>query len=154
MRIALRLAFAAALLALSSTAASAQSSDHRIVPGQRIGSIRIGMLMDEVTAALGQPSKKYQDDGGAQYIYDSGGRLYVVFTGRIAPRVVGVTTESPSYVTDKGIRVGSSVFDAARAYGETFKDMEGISMRYDSLGMFFSVQGGKIIQVGVQKVSN
>jgi outer membrane protein assembly factor BamE (lipoprotein component of BamABCDE complex) len=71
MRTTLRLALAAALLALLSIAASAQSNDNLIVPGQRIGPTYIGMTLAQLYKALGKPNRTLNMGEDIYYYYDS-----------------------------------------------------------------------------------
>jgi hypothetical protein len=141
------------------------SSDNLIVPGQRIGPISLGMGMDQVAATLGQPDvarTDYYPNGGAAYNtswwYDSID-MKIYFTTGAAPSVSSVETRlytnrsgltmgntawsdltpgRTTFQTASGIRLGSSSFDATRAYG-AYTDRGGIIMTYDRLGIVFTV---------------
>jgi len=102
-------------------------SDHLIVPGDRIGPVRLGMGMDEVIAMLGQPDVIFELDDGTmdhrvypQWRYWSM-NLVVDFDMSTAPAVTAVSTQNWTdkpltiiYRTAGGVGLGSSFFDAKR----------------------------------------
>jgi hypothetical protein len=103
-----------------------EQSDHLIVPGQRIGPVRLGMGMDELAATLGQPDSIQKRSGA--WLYWSLD-LVVAFDSSAAPAVAGVTnttwTGDPPralFKTAEGIGIGSSSFDVKRTYGSPDED--------------------------------
>ncbi len=132
-------------------------SDHLIVPGQRIGPVRLGMGMDEVVAELGQPDfTETVDEGHPSWRYWSL-NLTVVFDRSSAPAVDWVETntwtDSPLltvFRTADGLHIGSSSFDVKRAYGSPEKDQHGYVMEYDSRKIDFQIENYAVtlIQVG------
>lgn len=148
--------------ALQQRQAAMEQSDHLIVPGQRIGPIRIGMGMDEVEAILGK------HDGGRGAMYGQGAlwtyvslNLQVGFDNSSAPSVTYITTstwpkEAVNFGTQRfaedypvatvfqlssGIGLGATSFEVKRAYGSGYKDPgnEGLMMDYDNMGLSFRV---------------
>ena len=141
------------------------ASDHLIVPGERIGPIRLGMGMDEVVAILGQPdngAKTYygQDDVKWHYLSIN---LVVYFSGGTAPTVESVQTTAGAksgrplelatstwadfapiniaFRTANGVELGSTSFDAARAYSSySYKDFGPSLMAFSDLGISFTVE--------------
>jgi len=137
------------------------TSDRLIVPGERIGPIRLGMGMDEVMATLGQPDwrtklapwEERAGIGPGWYFTDL--NMAIFFSGGTAPEVRTVQTLVETYRTVKfgvitwadckpvttvfhsenGIQLGTSSFNVRRMFGSySYKD-DGISMNYQSLGI-------------------
>jgi hypothetical protein len=139
----------------------ATTPDNKIIPGERIGAIRLGMGMDEVQSQLGKPSgwtTAGQGQGATWYYVDL--NLSISFSTGAAPYVRGVSTNvwarkpkttfgkmywkgmTPVKVvfqTANGIGLGSTSFDVSRAYSgnEHEDDSYGIGMSYKSLGLYF-----------------
>jgi hypothetical protein len=95
--------------------------DNLIVPGERLGPVRIGEFMEDVLKKLGKPDRIVRNDSAhyLDYYYDRLGITFGKFTSLadIAPQIQTVSTFSNRYETDKGIRVGSSGMDVVKAYG-------------------------------------
>jgi hypothetical protein len=130
-------------------------SDHHIVPGQRIGPIRLGMGMDEVLAELGQPDKIWTHrSGDTDWNYWSL-NLVVGFDNSSAPTVLWIEdrtwTGVPVHVvfrTAEGIGVGSSSFDVKRAYGSPDEGPARV-MQYTSRKTEFWIEDYKVFDVQV-----
>jgi hypothetical protein len=137
------LALTAALVALSA-AAPAQSDDHAIIPGERVGPVQLGMSADEVVGHWGRPEEIEPDkNGGTFYRYASRGIL-VVLSDDAKPEVSLIEVTDKSYVTDKGVRVGSASSEVASAHGKQ-DDERGDTdrthlMAYRNLGLVFRVE--------------
>jgi len=137
------------------------SSDHLIVPGERIGPIRLGMGMDEVAATLGRPNLASNPsiDHSVMWRYGSLD-MEIFFSGGAAPSVTGICTRLFSlktrtfgemtmegndpietvYRTTSGIALGASSFEVKRSYSSYgYEDHEGIMMTYKQLGISFMV---------------
>jgi hypothetical protein len=137
-------------------------SDLVIVPGRRIGPVRLGMGWDEVIATLGEPDFSYTNTGdrskiGTQMRYWSL-NLEVFFDTSATPtvnsiRVVAYPSKSMSFgsmtwadlepvktafKTSDGIGLGASSFDVARAYG-TYQADGMVDMNYKQRGLYFLV---------------
>src|ERR1700722_12967958 len=68
----------AAALAAFSTAVWAQSDDHKIIPGERVGPVQLGMSAEEVVGYWGRPQEIEPDkNGGTFYRYPSRGILVI-----------------------------------------------------------------------------
>ncbi|MDE3083876.1 MAG: hypothetical protein KGJ37_01485, partial [Verrucomicrobiota bacterium] len=142
------------------------ASDHLIVPGERIGPVRLGMGMDEVVATLGQPdyaiTLPYQG-GRQEWKYDSL-NLAIYFRAGSAPWVdtvetvawndTGKTLGNSTWVdvdpvitvfqTDNGIGLGASSFQVRRAYSSYgYQDTGGYGMNYTQLGVYFGLQSDR-----------
>jgi len=95
------------------------SPDRLIVEGQSIGNARIGAIESSITGLFGEPSKK-TSIGGSDYVEYEDPRILVVYeaTGKKDRRVREIYTHSPSYITGRGIRVGSPAGAVEKAYGK------------------------------------
>jgi hypothetical protein len=142
------------------------SSDHLIVPGERIGPIRLGMGMDEVAATLGQPDVAYKPFTGHDFVtwnYLSL-NLIVNFSEGAAPTVTSIKTTAWSrsgqalplasstwadfnpinavFQTANGVELGSTSFEAARAYSSYSYQQDSYSteMNFNKLGIQFVIE--------------
>src|SRR2546429_369562 len=81
-------------------------ADNLIVPGARIGSVRIGMSADELYQVMGTPSSTQSLDDGNYYIWSGLGdlKVFVYPNGRVD----SIITTDPVYVTREGVHVGDS----------------------------------------------
>jgi hypothetical protein len=137
-------------------------NDYLIVPGERVGSIALGMSVDDMLRILGRPSsisKNPPDHPVKTQIYYFG-RIFVVSISPIPEvEVLSISTTSKEYVTDKGIKVGSSGTDVVRAYGRDYFRYEGnaewfgevVTLLYQNLGINFviSARNNSVVSVGV-----
>jgi hypothetical protein len=92
-----------------------QNSDHLIVPGERVGPIKLGMTEQEVFNLLGPAKKHFFRFGTLIYSWEDGD-----FEINVSPdnhTVYVVKVFSPSYHTAEGVRVGSSEFDLVHLKG-------------------------------------
>jgi hypothetical protein len=133
----------AALLALSA-AARAQSDDRKIIPGERVGPVQLGMSADEMIGHWGRPEAIEPDkNGGTSYRYASRGIL-VVLSDDAKPEVSIIVVTNKSYATDKGVRVGSAASEVAHAHGKQDDEREETDrtrlMAYRNLGLVFRVE--------------
>ncbi len=144
---------------------------NRIVPGDGIGPVKLGMGMDEVQARLGEPDSADTGPEGnvAAWNYYSM-NLYVGFTASSTPSVNSVSTwvytkDSVSFGAqtwgdgypvqtvfqlDDGIKLGSTSFEVQRAFGEYTDSSGGIMMQYPN-GLSFRVTKGdhRVVQIEV-----
>ena len=137
------LAITAALVVLSA-AAMAQSDDRKIIPGERVGPVQLGMSAEEVVGQWGRPEEIEPDkNGGTSYRYAARGIL-VVLSDDAKPEVSLILVTDKSYATDKGVRVGSASSEVASAHGKQ-DDERGETdrtylMAYRNLGLVFRVE--------------
>jgi hypothetical protein len=96
----------AALLALAATGCSS-IDDNRIVPGERIGPVVIGMSAKDLLDTLGTPSASTKLPGRTLNEFDG----LAVVVGDADLRVISVGTSDFWYATDAGVRAGSSEFE-------------------------------------------
>jgi hypothetical protein len=102
-----------------------QSDYHIVASERRVGPIRLGMYMDEVATILGAPETvggNGRDDCvrciPVLWTYDKK-NFQVMFSKGPTPFVTGITVwDEVKWVTAEGIRIGMSVFDVARTYGQ------------------------------------
>jgi len=140
-------------------------TDHLIVPGQRVGPVRLGMGMDEVLATLGKPDWSYINPGDYTKIDTEMGYnsldLLIYFTTGAAPTVsvieVRANTKESMLVgeihwsdlmpvndvfkTNRGFGLGASSYDVSRAYGsyDSLPAAAGSNMLYKRIGLLFLV---------------
>lgn len=132
------------------------NSDRLIVPGQRIGPIRLGMYMNQVADILGQPDHSWNQYGNQVWQYNSL-NLSIVFNTAAAPSVYSVSTtafndtgksigqstwadENPVmtfFQTSNGVKLGSTSYDVMNNYGSYGLKDEQYVMRYNQLGITF-----------------
>ena|SRR2546423_3572220 len=110
--------------------ASAQAFDRLIVPGDRIGPVAMGKAVNEIVRQLGKPDKEWRskfrgpgyDADEVHYTYNRYGIWFTWEDKGLQPVVEtgwrGICVDSNRWVTTEGIRVGNSIQDVIRAYGE------------------------------------
>jgi hypothetical protein len=135
-------------------------SDHLILAGQRIGPVSLGMTIGETLGALGLAQSNCNrmvvngDDGGQSSCDFEQFGLSMTFFGQIGTALVtrkaiwiaveGKHAASRSYVTDRGIRIGSSDQEVLKAYGNAEKKETAFQeheMVYSSQGIIFTFGG-------------
>jgi hypothetical protein len=120
--------------------------DGLIVPGQRIGPVRLTMTVEQIVAAVGRPPKRdeFPSDGVVLYEWREEG-LWVsqtAATGRI--RVVSVFGTSDRYRTDRGVVLLAPRARIEAAYGTRHQvydyPADRITLiRYHDLGLQFGI---------------
>src|SRR5208283_5854307 len=126
------------------------SSSESIVvePGVAIGSVHSGMMIQQVIAELGRPdqtvvSASPEINGALEYTNIG---LSVIPGGGVV-RSVGVRPPFAGH-TKEGIGMGASRADVIKAYGEPTAakliQPDSEVLRYDSLGVRFQLQDGKV----------
>jgi hypothetical protein len=146
-RITLRLALAAALVVLSPVAASAQSNDNLIVPGQRVGQIQLGMPVAQVYAILGAPSRTDKLEEETHYVYSD---LNVVIKDS-TQRVDVVNETNSKYRTREGVGVGSQDIEVRAKMGNfsTVKQIPNGAVYCYRSGMILVTKNGIVDWIGV-----
>lgn len=96
-------------------------SDQLIVPGQRIGDIKLGMKMDEVIRILGDPDKDptNTEDGLLEYQFMKSHLLIIDVEPSSKNIKMLATGLVPSYKTSNGIQIGSTMEDVQKQMGAT-----------------------------------
>jgi hypothetical protein len=133
------------------------TSDHLIVPGERIGPIRLGMSTQEVLATLGPPDEKkdlIKADNGTvltvEWDYWSLNLPLWFDANTPTPYIEQASTlnwqgERPvvtMFQTREGLQIGRSAFDVKNAYGDPSSQVGAANyywgnMSYHKLGMQF-----------------
>lgn len=125
----------------------ARPDAYLIVSGERVGPVKLGMNITEVTSVLGTPkSTQGRPDGSVVYRWyelkgEGGVGLRATRTGEVYRIWVANNTR---YATKEGIRVGSSEAEIRVALGEPTKteenhDDKDMELSYDNLGIVFVI---------------
>src|SRR5262249_37330509 len=124
-------------------------SNRLIVPGERIGPIRLGMGMDEVRAVLGQPDETFSGEPDPEIVGDTWAPMWhyksisllIWFSGDAAPIATSIATVARSgegfkpkvyFRAAEGVQIGTSSYDVKRAYGTPLESGPDY-MRYEPL---------------------
>jgi hypothetical protein len=130
-----------------------------IIPGTGVGPIKLGMTMDEVKKALGQPDAR----PGRPLQYLSLG-LAVLPTSKdetvgaimMGDPEGGVLVERFKGVTPKGIGMKSTRQEIIAAYGQpenTKSSTGGLEeLQYDSGGTQYALRGGRVVHITLRRV--
>ena len=96
-------------------------SDQLIVPGQRIGEIKLGMKMDEVIRILGDPDKDptNTEDGLLEYQFMKSHLLIIDVEPKSKSIKMLATGLVSSYKTSNGIKIGSTMEEIQKQMGKT-----------------------------------
>src|SRR5438477_109349 len=147
-------AFALAALLLASCQDQEQNSSSTepqlIEPGVSVGKVRAGMTVDQVRAELGAP--QFTTANALEYtrlgfavMPGADGVVQVVMCGDVTGNN-GPLIKRFRARTKEGIGLGSSRDELIKAYGEPSTDQKFAgnreSIRYDSLGITFSLESG------------
>ena len=145
-----RLIAAAAFLTLGACASPPPSTnDNLIVPGERVGNVRIGMSLAELFNVKGAPGKTIPipNTEATSYNYDG-------LTVGADDRVYWIIAHDPRYRTGYGVATGSEQIFARGTYGEPKCVVtRGDETVYDYGNIYFEVDNasGKVKQVGIQQ---
>ncbi|MDR7417621.1 MAG: hypothetical protein QN178_01770 [Armatimonadota bacterium] len=138
--------------------------DGVIVPGQRVGSVRLKMSIHEIIATVGRPPKReeFPRDGIILYEWRTEG-LWVsqTITSR-AIRVVSVFGTSDRYRTNKGVSLMGTRANMEAAHGKGYRQYDYPAdritlIRYPNLGLQFGLVNqpsnptihNRIFQIGI-----
>ncbi len=157
------------LVLMASTAVQAESA--RIVPGEQIGPVVLGMAENDVLKILGRPDKTYKTVAtvngsqrvmGKTYYYGKkrlGGHVWTINVSTIpTPQVKFIQTTSTRYATDSGIKVGSSGVDVVEAFGRQYDTnylsgplAGGVQLIYHNLGINFTLtRDNQVVAVQIE----
>lgn len=147
-----------ALVLMAPSPAIAQTTDDQflIIPGERIGRVKLGMMLDEVKSILGTPrsSKKLPSDpytSSEPYtVYEwpsqdgtHNGRLEVFVDENNKVTKIGIYLDT-RYATSEGLRAGSSMVEIMRNFAEvrpiTVQGAMSLSLVYDNQGITFIIK--------------
>lgn len=124
--------------------------DLNIVPGLRVGGIRLGQSTDFLVQQWKAPSKKeaFKPKKGAEmWTYPKKGILVLNYQGRIDMIMV----INPAYHTNRNIHIGSSRDEVSRAYGRPSKH-EDKADEYADKGITFRYSGGAVQEIWVNEI--
>lgn len=148
------------LLTLSLCTTTVRSSDDRILEGEGLGKITIGQKADQLTALLGKPESKGKDvlweatgDWVQEWSFPAKGLKLNMASGKKggSKEVLTITASSPcNLATKRGIRIGSTVAETARAYRDVQDKDQSEKGKTFVAG---SVYGGVIFTFKADKVS-
>lgn len=132
-------------------------NDQKIVPGQRLGNLVIGMSDRQVYQLLGDPQMTADAPRGFTYVYRPA--AVSVDTYEATQQVEEIDTYNPAYSTAEGVRVGDTMLSLRSNYGEPDKIVAGpdgtSNYCYEKLGLFAWLdQGAKITSLGVFRPGN
>jgi len=119
--------------------------DKLIVPGVRVGNIRLGMEIGRVKLHWGKPTtieNMGKKSKFSIYKYNKKGMKIIVESGIVA----GAQVLSYKYRTPEGIGVKSSRQQVIKTYGKRFKSIKD-SINYKSMGIGFYFHNGEVIEI-------
>ena len=141
----------ALLASLSIFAACASNpltlNDNRIIPGERVGDVEIGMPLDQLLALKGVPSRTTPIPGSAATTYSFEG-----LTVAAHDRVYWIIVHDSRFQTPNGIAKGSEQIRARAAFGvPDCVVTKGSATIYDYGDIYFDVDNGtgRVNQLGV-----
>jgi len=129
-----------------------------IEPNLAVGAIRAGMTVNEIATKLGQPQRRTANsleytDLGLAVMPGPDGVVKVVMCGD----VMGLNRPFAAHFsgrTQEGIGLGSTREEVVRAFGQPTESekLRGSieSLKYASLGITFSLEGGKVYHLIVR----
>lgn len=118
--------------------------DRLIMPGERCGSVKIGMPINAVVQAWGQPDNVLNLQGGSHiYQYKEEMMGFIVRNNRVN----GMVIETGDFITVHGLKVGSSKNDVVRVFGPC-KEVDN-QLIYDKKGIGFRILEGRVQQITV-----
>ncbi|MEL6227117.1 MAG: hypothetical protein AAFR01_08875 [Pseudomonadota bacterium] len=148
---ALCLTLAITIAACTTTTRPLTLNDNRIVRGERIGEVQIGMPLATLTALKGTPQKtRPMQTGATTYIYDG-------FSVAAHDEVYWVIAYDPKFRTANGIAPGMQQIDARAAAGTPNCVLTGdTETTYDYSDLYFTVdnQTGRVLKVGVRRAQD
>ncbi len=164
----MRILFGVLAIFLLLTAASAQGSDTIIVPGERIGPIKLGMHIADATKILGTPKPAYANldpativvprpEGAVLYYWEraSGGVGFQVQTNKLGEIYIVsinmISDQAGTYAMANGLRLGSRDVEVRSALGEPSRLGNRVSasgfhtdtLVYDKQGLLFFVNANQ-----------
>ncbi len=133
-------------------AAATENSPMLIEPGVSVGKVHSGMTLAQVRAELGEPQRTTQHaleytHLGFAVLPGADGQVQVVMCGDVIGNS-GPLVRKFTGRTKEGVGLGSTREDLVKTYGEPSKDEKFVgareSMSYDSIGITFSLEDGKV----------
>lgn len=128
--------------------AAAPSDAWSVVPGQALGTLRLGVPTRTLyqTAGWGQPDRTHAT-GSVSYLYYDRQRTAA---GVRDDQVILILTTSERYRTERGVGVGQPASAAATAYGAPSSGGgDERVLWYDAIGLVLGTGSGTVIRIGV-----
>lgn len=121
--------------------------DRLIVPGQRVGDLKLGLPVSTVQQAWGAASETRPWNGGQTLRWSDKRVTLFVLGGKI----VGIVLDTGDYVTAQGLKVGSQRSEVVRTLGPG--EGGGQGLQYPHKGISFSLAGNQVTQIVVGEAS-
>ncbi|MCR4783456.1 MAG: hypothetical protein K6A35_02940 [bacterium] len=120
--------------------------DRLIIPGQRVGSIKIGMPASSVANAWGNADNitAMGSSGRSLYRYKEEALGLIVNSNGI---IEGMVMETGDFITKEGVKVGSSKDEVFKVFGQT--NPANGSLIYEKQGIGFRLTQGRVSQITV-----
>jgi hypothetical protein len=138
------------ILIILSTVSSFAQNDFLIVPGERVGDLRIGQDFSTVNSRLGQADAKRELGMFTINAYAPSRTVVAVFNRN--NQIFSVMTANPEYRMANGIRPGSPESAVFEAFGEPEEERyvdEYKQLFYLSRGVVFQIEEGRVQAIGV-----
>jgi hypothetical protein len=135
------------LLTVGPAAYGAAPGSGGVVPGQAVGSLRLGTPVTALyqMPGWGQPDRVHASGSISYMTYGRHGVMAAIRDSA----VVLILTTSDRYRTDKGVAVGQGASAVAAAYGQPATGGDGRTLWYDGIGLVAVTGGGTIVRLGV-----
>ncbi|MEW6279602.1 MAG: hypothetical protein AB1758_13320 [Candidatus Eremiobacterota bacterium] len=120
--------------------------DRLIVPGVRVGDLKVGAPAASVRQAWGAPTTVSPLSGvqGEVWHYEDQAVSLVIHGDKIH----GVMVGTGDFITREGLKVGSSADEAVRIYGRDYEE-SGQHRWYKLKGIGFQLAGGRISEIRI-----
>jgi hypothetical protein len=140
--------------------------DGVVVPGQRVGPLRLTMPLPQIIETVGPGYKReeFKEEKIILYEWRAQGIWVSQDTRTMALRVISAFGADSRYHTDRGVRLLELFSRAEKVYGKDykrweFKEEKVILIRYAALGLQFGLVNdpaqalliGRIFQIGIFK---
>jgi hypothetical protein len=138
------------ILIILSTACSFAQNDFLIVPGERIGDLRIGQDFSTASSRLGQADARRELGMFTINAYAPSRTVVAVFNRN--NQIFSVMTANPEYHLANGIKPGSPESAVIQAFGEPEEERhvdEYKQLFYLSRGVVFQIEEGRVQAIGV-----
>lgn len=135
------------LIATLAPRVAVASPDTSIVPGQSMGSLRLGASARSLmqSPGWGQPDRTHTS-GSISYLSYERHRVTVATRDDL---IILILTTSERFRTEKGVAVGQSASSATAAYGASPASGDSRVHWYDGIGLLVVTGGNTIIRIGV-----
>lgn len=121
--------------------------DAQIVPGQRMGELRLGMATGKIVSSWSQPKEKKAIKGGHQlWTFPSRGLSFVIK----ADKVEGIIATTGDYITAEGVKMDSTRDQVVKSFGAADKETEK-ALYYSTRGLTFMLEQGQVIEIQIYR---